>query len=617
MIAIPDFAAGAMENWGLVTYRETALLWSKGSSASAKERVAYVVAHELAHQWFGNLVSPSWWRYLWLNEGFATWAGNMAVDHLFPKWDTWTKFVSGTVTNACKADALESSHPVEVEVLNALQVMEIFDAISYYKGSSVIRMLANYLGEENFREGLRTYLDEKKFACATTEDLWSHCTKASGQDVPTMMDNWIKETGYPFVTASCSSSSSSSLTLTLTQKRFLANGAKTADNVIWFCPVGVIIGVGDQTLKRQRFNFNKKKQSFQIDLPTGTTSNDKWWIKINEKTASFFRVMYDSSLSERLTSTVISKLHPIDRISIQTDVFALIEAGYESTANAIRLAASFRNEDNYSVWADLDTSLLNLLSMYTLEDKPYADLMRSFICWLHEPIMERVGWESKEGEEQSRTLLRPLVIKTIGSCGSQKVIDEANKRFKNHVNGEEEIPKDLRLAVFSIVLKYGGQKEYDELIKLYGQVQMQVEKVEILRVLGANAQRKLLHDTIDFGFSDNVRDQDTIYCFASVARNSKGTELAWQWFQKNWELIAKTFAGGGFMLPNFIKITCSSFASMRSLSEVQEFFKDRETPGADRTVKQVLEKIETRAKWIERDNDAVEECLKSKFWESL
>eukprot|EP00463_Aulacantha_scolymantha_P003380 TRINITY_DN423_c0_g1_i1.p1 TRINITY_DN423_c0_g1~~TRINITY_DN423_c0_g1_i1.p1 ORF type:complete len:576 (-),score=89.60 TRINITY_DN423_c0_g1_i1:104-1831(-) len=422
MIAIPDFDAGAMENWGLVTYRETAVLWSNDSSAAAKERVAYVVAHELAHQWFGNLVSPSWWKYLWLNEGFATWAGTMAVDNLFPDWETWTKFVGSTVSRATSTDSLISSHPVEVEVFNAGQVSEIFDAISYYKGSSVIRMLANYLGEKQFRDGLRTYLKEKQYSCATTEDLWRHCSSASDRDVAAVMDNWIKKVGYPFikVVLSPESYSEKKISITLTQKRFLANGGEVADDVIWFCPIDIIIGVGDEEKQKTvSIEFNQKEQTLELELPDGFNTSNAWWIKLNKDSSSFFRVTYDKNLSERLSTNLFSKLGPIDRLSIQTDVFALSQAGNANTADAIRLAASYRDETNYSVWFDLTSSLSKLLKLYALAGESFTALMEDFIAWLYTPIVEKVTWEKNEKEDQSTTLLRPLVLTMLGRVGTK------------------------------------------------------------------------------------------------------------------------------------------------------------------------------------------------------
>jgi len=227
MIAIADFSAGAMENWGLVTYRETALLIDeKNSTLSGKQRVAYVVAHELAHQWFGNLVTMEWWNNLWLNEGFATWVGNLAVDHLFPSWNIWTGFVTEYFARALSLDGLEHSHPVEVDVANSGQINEIFDAISYCKGASVIRMIAEFLGEADFKKGLHAYLSKHSYKNTVTEDLWTALGTASGKPVALNMNCWTKHIGYPYIKVSRTTDNQ----LNITQHRFVASGKTLASS---------------------------------------------------------------------------------------------------------------------------------------------------------------------------------------------------------------------------------------------------------------------------------------------------------------------------------------------------------------------------------------------------
>ena len=237
LIAIADFAAGAMENWGAVTYRETAILVDpEQSSEATRQRVAVVVAHELAHQWFGNLVTMEWWTHLWLNEGFASWIEYLAVDHLFPEWQIWTQFVYSDLSRALDLDGLENTHPIEVEVKDPNEISEIFDAISYSKGSSIIRMLAAYLGEDTFRRGLHDYLKRHQYSNATTEDLWQALGEASGKPVKEMMDTWTKQGGYPVLSVEEKDGS-----LILSQSRFFLSGIprKEKDTAQWSVPVGV------------------------------------------------------------------------------------------------------------------------------------------------------------------------------------------------------------------------------------------------------------------------------------------------------------------------------------------------------------------------------------------
>jgi aminopeptidase N len=233
MIAIPDFSALAMENWGLIVYREMVLLCQEDrTSISIMKAISATIAHELAHQWFGNIVTMEWWDELWLNEGFATFAGTQAVNHFFPKWTVWNEFITQHTFEAFKVDSLKNSHPVEVPIVIAKTINEIFDTISYYKGASIIRMIENYLGEENFKKGLNIYINRFQYKNAVTKDLWDTLSEASGRDVPTIMDNWIRKIGYPIISVEETQETGK---YKISQKRFLQIGEPNAaeDETIW------------------------------------------------------------------------------------------------------------------------------------------------------------------------------------------------------------------------------------------------------------------------------------------------------------------------------------------------------------------------------------------------
>ncbi|KAL5104050.1 Puromycin-sensitive aminopeptidase [Taenia crassiceps] len=244
LVAIPDFACNAMENWGLVTYRETALLIDpENSSMSSKQNVALVVAHELAHMWFGNLVTMSWWTDLWLNEGFAKWAQYLAVDHCFPDYDIWTLFVSREYIRALRSDELKSSHPIQVEVHSAQEVEEIFDAVSYQKGSCVIRMLHSYMGDSLFHAGLKAYFEKFKYSNAKTEDLWTVLEATGIDDVADLMTLWTKQTGYPVVSVRLIHAPDGTYSIGVRQQRFFADGSSTngGKSVRWRVPITVCL----------------------------------------------------------------------------------------------------------------------------------------------------------------------------------------------------------------------------------------------------------------------------------------------------------------------------------------------------------------------------------------
>ncbi|KAG9133475.1 hypothetical protein Leryth_013287 [Lithospermum erythrorhizon] len=347
MIAIPDFAAGAMENYGLVTYRETALLFDdKHSAASNKQRVATVVAHELAHQWFGNLVTMEWWTHLWLNEGFATWVSYLAVDSLFPDWQIWTQFLEES-TEGLRLDGLAESHPIEVDINHAAEIDEIFDAISYRKGASVIRMLQSYLGPECFQKALASYI--KRHACsnAKTEDLWTALQEESGEPVNKLMNSWTKQKGYPVVSVNIKDQK-----LEFDQSNFLLSGFPGDGQ--WIVPITLCYGSYNV---RKSFLLQAKSESVDLNELLGASDlKGSSWIKINVDQAGFYRVKYDEELYTKLRSAIESKhLSTMDRYGILDDSFALSMACQQPLTSLLALLSAYREEHEYTVLSNLIT----------------------------------------------------------------------------------------------------------------------------------------------------------------------------------------------------------------------------------------------------------------------
>ncbi|MBF8249400.1 MAG: puromycin-sensitive aminopeptidase-like isoform, partial [Candidatus Levybacteria bacterium] len=335
LIAIPDFAAGAMENWGAVTYRETALLVDEELSSTAnKQWVALVIAHELAHMWFGNLVTMEWWTHLWLNEGFASYIEYLAVDKIFPSWHIWTQFVYMDHSKALELDGLKNTHPIEVEVDHPSEISEIFDAVSYSKGASIIRMLAHYLGEKVFQKGLQLYLNKHKYSNATTLDLWAALEKVSGKKVKKIMENWTGKPGYPLVRIEEKNNK-----LKLVQSRFFSSplsAKEISDETLWSIPL-------------DSFLFSKK--SLFIPTPKG-------WVKFNRGETSLIRIQYPTAMLKLLEEPIKNrKLMPEDRFGLIRDVFMLSQSGHSSTVDALRLAQVYNQEDNFIVWAQIATDL--------------------------------------------------------------------------------------------------------------------------------------------------------------------------------------------------------------------------------------------------------------------
>ena len=334
LLAVHEFTQGAMENWGLVTYRSTAVLFDDGvSNEIRKRRIAYVVAHELAHQWFGNLVTMDWWNDLWLNEGFATFIGYMAIDYLFPDWEIWATFINQDMQMAFSLDALRSSHPIAVPVRDSVEVDQIFDAISYRKGCSVIRMLSDFLGSETFFAGVSAYLKTHSYGNATTDDLWKACSKASGQDVTALMDPWIRKIGFPIL----------SLTeeldqIEIRQARFLSTGdtKPEEDETVWWIPLGL------KTETRQNSADVIKAMTTKREIIRHVSTS---LYKLNANTSGFYRTIYPPEQLIKLGSSR-GFLSAEDKVGLIGDAGALAVSGDATTVGLLSLCAELKDEDN-------------------------------------------------------------------------------------------------------------------------------------------------------------------------------------------------------------------------------------------------------------------------------
>lgn len=588
LIAIPDFAAGAMENWGAVTYRETALLVDpQNSSTHNKQWVALVIAHELAHQWFGNLVTMEWWTHLWLNEGFASYMEYVAVNHLFPQWNVWTQFVFMDHARALELDSLANTHPIEVDVSHPAEISEIFDDVSYAKGASVIRMLAEYLGEKAFRNGLRKYLKRHSYANAQTTHLWEALEEVSKKPVKKMMTEWTRMPGYPLVSVDITNKS-----LKLSQQRFLSSvisQKKVKDSTLWLTPVSIFSNSG----KLKKILLSKKTTEFPF-------KEDASWIKLNKDETGFVRVKYSQEMFNKLAGPLEKmdkNLSEQDRFGIVRDAFVLSEAGFVSTDKALMLARSCIHDESYIVWAELATELGKLKNI--IYNEKYYPEFEKFVRDLFSPIGKKLGWEKKTGEEHAKTLLRPTVLGVLGRNKDDETIKKAQDFFEKDKKGLKKLSPDMKGVVYVIVSENGTEKEFEYFLEAYKKETFQEEKDRILRALCAFKDKKLLARTLDFAFSQHVKAQDSFKIITFVWANPAGKDLAWEKVQKEWEEIVKKFAGG-HLFSRFVK-PAANFTTNDKADEVTGFFKTHESKGLERTILQAVEQIKSNAAWLTRD----------------
>lgn len=597
LIAIPDFSAGAMENWGAITYRETALLIDpKNSSAHSKQHVALVIAHEIAHQWFGNLVTMEWWTHLWLNEGFASYIEYLAVDKLFPAWHIWTQFAFLDLSRALSLDALKNTHPIEVAVRHPDEIAEIFDEVSYSKGASVIRMLANHLGEKDFRNGLRLYLRKHSYANASTIHLWRAFEKVSGKPVASIMKDWTGRGGYPVVSAVIKRGK-----LQLTQKRFFSNprSAKEAkDKTLWTVPIS--IGGGGTARSPLKILLEKSRAA--------VTPRGGHWLKINFGESGFFRTAYSPALMAELRQALRrGKLSELDRLGLIRDAFSLAEGDVVPTTEALALALEYCGEESYPVLAELSMHLRKLFHL--LASSPLEDHFKRFACLVFEEAVKKVGWKRRVGENHERILLRSLIIGNAGYYGHRETVATAKKLFGTFQKRRKPLPVDLRGAIYSIVAGQSGEHEFRALLRLYKKETLHEEQNRLGHALASFKDKELLKKTLDFALSKNVRSQDTLGMVESVWSNPVGRDLAWRFVKKHWSTFLSRY-GGGYSLSRLVKAG-SVFNTREAYKDFKNFFKTHPAPGAARAVEQVLEKIDGNNRWLSRDVKQLGEWLKS------
>lgn len=406
LIAVHEFTHGAMENWGLVTYRTTQVLFDeKTSDPRFRNAVAYVVAHELAHQWFGNLVTMDWWDELWLNEGFATWVGWHAIDHLHPDWEVWAQFVNEGMETAFQSDGIRASHPIHVPVRDALDINQIFDAISYRKGCSAIRMLANDLGIDVFLKGVSNYLKAHAYGNAKTKALWDALGQASGKDVNAMMDPWITKIGHPVVTVAEEPGQ-----ITVRQNRFLSTGDVQADEdtTTWWIPLGLegkkgVSGVADLALTR--------REDVIRDI-------DDEFYKLNSGATGFYRVNYPQARLQKL-SHQLGRLSPADRITTIGSTADLSFAGESTAANVLTFLEGFGGENHPLVWQQILDTLASIRSVFA-EDEAVKRGLDSFTNKLIEAKLKELGWTFPDGENYLVGLLRKALIHAAVTSRNQE-----------------------------------------------------------------------------------------------------------------------------------------------------------------------------------------------------
>jgi len=598
LLAIPDFASGAMENLGAITYRETALLVDQQSATHGElERVADVVAHENAHMWFGDLVTMSWWNGLWLNEAFATFMEMLAVDAWKPEWKRWDSFGASRAA-AFSVDGLHSTRPIEYPVQAPKDADAMFDVLTYEKGASVLRMLEQHIGPTVFRDGVRDYLHAHAYGNADTNDLWISLEKIAKQPVPELMNGWIFQPGYPLITAEINQSGR----LVLSQQRFtyLPNPSLITHHpspVTWQIPLQMRVTAGGKT-NTSRILLTEKDTT--VPLPHDWES-----VLINEGGHGFYRVRYTPDLMDRLLSAGIDRLAATERFNVINDAWATTVAGLMPLTDYLDLTARFTTERDKNVWAVLLDSFSFLNRIITVEDRP---ALEAFVRGRIGPAVAALGWVPRSGESELTKQLRSELIGAQGKLGNDPAIqDRAAELYRAYRNDATVVDPNIVPALVAILAHTGDATRYDEFNERFRTATTPQEERRYLFSLASFQPKALLERTLARTISGEIRTQDAPFLVSAILGNVYGRELAWAFVKTNWEKMDQLFPKQG------LRRMCGGIVSLATPElerDVREFFATRKIDLGGKTLEQYLEHLRIMVNVRERDGIALRQYLR-------
>ncbi|GKS64327.1 aminopeptidase [Nitrospira sp.] len=591
LVAIPDFASGAMENFGAITFRETALLVDQKSDTHAERgRVADVVAHENAHMWFGDLVTMSWWNGLWLNEAFATFMEMLAVDAWKPEWKRWETF-SVARAAAFSVDGLVSTRPIEFPVRAPKDAEAMFDVLTYEKGASVLRMLEQYIGPNVFRDGVRQYLRTHAYGNADTKDLWEAIGAVAHQPVPDLMNGWIFQPGFPLVTATVNGQ-----TLTLSQRRFTYLRQESSSEELWHIPIQVRVMTDGRA---EELQFLLKERETAVPLSRGVTA-----LVVNAGGHGFYRVHHRGGLLQQLLDQGCEKLAPIERFNLVSDVWATAVAGILPLGDYLTLTERFKNERDKNVWAVLLDSFSFLNRIIAPSDRPFLEgLVRDRVG----QAVKDLGWDPNPGESDLVRQLRGDLLSALGRKGNDPATQQqAVERYRKYRNDPSVVDSNIVPALVSILATIGDETRYEEFSERYRKASTPQEERRYLFSLAMFRLPELLSRTLAKTINGEIRTQDAPFIVAATMTNVYGRELAWEFVKTNWDEMDRLFPKQGLrrMCGGIVGLTTPELEQ-----DVRNFFTSRNISLGGRTLDQYMEQLRIAVAFRKREGNRMQSAL--------
>ena len=587
-VALPDFSSGAMENWGLITYRESCLLADPELTPESSRRfIATVIAHELSHQWFGNLVTMQWWNDLWLNESFANMMEYVAIDALHPEWHMWEDFATNEVTAALRRDSLDGVQSVQADVNHPDEISTLFDpAIVYAKGGRLLVMVRKLIGEETFRAGLKSYFEKFAYKNTVGNDLWQELESASSQPIVNLMNAWISQPGLPVVSVSNSHDAA-----ILSQERFFIGEHQLSD-ALWPIPL-----FANQPLDVKI--LNQKETTVSIEKP----------LQLNCGLSAHFITKYDESTREYLLKN-ITELPTLDKICILQDATILARAGFENSASLLPLALSLKTEINEKVFG-MAAGALTELRKFVDDNDAAGDSLKKISGEFARATFEELGWDEKAGESDDDRERRTTALSLMMYSEDKDVLNEAKTRFNN--NKLEDLPTEIRALIISTNVRHFETPEMIEnLFATYkntpsNDLQNDIA-IGLTSTKNPETAEKILANIKD---SNIIRPQDASRWFVYLIRTRESRQIAWNWLKENWAWVEDTF-GEDKSYDDFIRYTATALLTTDELNDFQQFFEPMENiPALTRTIKLGITEISARVELIERDKADVLSALQT------
>ena len=570
IVAVPDFESGAMENWGLITSREACVLADEGSDISHRQYISSVIAHELSHMWFGNLVTMKWWEDLWLNENFAAWAEFYAMDKVHPDWQVFKQLIESDMQSSMGLDALENTHPIVVSIKNPSDIRTNFDIITYQKGSNMINMLHQFLGDELFRKGVQVYMKKFAYKNAEREDLWKVLSETSGKDVAKFMDSWVAQPGFPEVKVQKDEKGN----LRATQSRFFLNPPETVNKQLWGLQIGEEIYFGKQS---------------KLKLEAGSY--------INKNQIGYYLTNYDSDLISDFVSGK-TKLNSQEKMGLLYDIFLLAQAGKAKNKDFWPVASTFSREEDEVVWRTVSRTISKFKLVFSnIED--ISEILREFVLNLTDYNFKRLGLEPREGDSENDLQLRSTILSMRVGVDDQQILDWAKLKFSS-ADMVDDLDPELKSLILAAVARQDAEADFNKMEEWhFNDKTSDDDKRAISAAMTGFHSEKLLNRILSLIIDDKIRTQDVVFWIAYMGTGKYSSKLTWDWLTGNWPKIRELLVTENFIarIPVYVS---RSLCYPGFKEDFANFWEQNKEPCLSVSTKQGIESIEINERWLEQ-----------------